>query len=247
MSEVHQTTLVTGATSDIGKSICEALAVERDLILSDRDPGALAEARRSLPRAERHHVWPTDLMESGTLAEGLGGFLKANQLAVSSFVHVAGVCTVAPLRLLDQKMVRRMFEVNILSVFEIGRILVSRKCNERHLLNMVFVASIAPILGTPGFSGYAASKGALVALARSLAVELAPGVRVNCVAPGGIMTRGTRLLNSDTEAQQRETAEYPLGEGRCTDITDAVSFLLSERARWITGQQLIVDGGRTLR
>ena len=81
---------------------------------------------------------------------------------------------------------------------------------------------------------------------RCLALELAPGVRVNSVLPGGIRTPMTEHLYKDTEMIERMNTTYPLGEGSVKDICGAVQFLLSDEARWITGQQLTVDGGRTI-
>jgi NAD(P)-dependent dehydrogenase (short-subunit alcohol dehydrogenase family) len=81
---------------------------------------------------------------------------------------------------------------------------------------------------------------------KSLAVELAPDVRVNSVLPGAIKTEMTKAIFARPEVEDRFRRDYPLGVGQPDDIVHIVEFLLSDRARWITGQQLIVDGGRTV-
>jgi len=81
---------------------------------------------------------------------------------------------------------------------------------------------------------------------RCLAVELAPRVRVNSVLPGAVKTEMTDGIFADDEIAGRMEKEYPLGIGSPEDIADMVRFLLSENAKWITGQQLTVDGGRTI-
>lgn len=93
---------------------------------------------------------------------------------------------------------------------------------------------------------YSASKGALDSFARSMACELAPRVRVNTVLPGGIETPGTQNMISDIGMLQ-DGSNSLLGEGTTLDIADMVAFLLSKQSRWITGQNFIVDGGRTSR
>ena len=81
---------------------------------------------------------------------------------------------------------------------------------------------------------------------RCLAVELAPKVRVNSVLPGAVRTRMTEGIFANGEVVARMNSQYPLGLGTASNIADAVSFLLSEKASWITGQQLTVDGGATI-
>jgi NAD(P)-dependent dehydrogenase (short-subunit alcohol dehydrogenase family) len=81
---------------------------------------------------------------------------------------------------------------------------------------------------------------------RAIAVELAPGVRANSVLPGAIRTPMTERMLEDSDIAARLAAEYPLGIGAETDVVNAIEFLLSDAARWITGQQLVVDGGRTI-
>ena len=93
---------------------------------------------------------------------------------------------------------------------------------------------------------YSATKAGLDGLMRSLAMELAPDVRINSVLPGGVRTRMTEHMYENEELINRMAATYPLGLGTTTDIYKAVRFLLSDNARWITGQQLTVDGGRTV-
>jgi len=93
---------------------------------------------------------------------------------------------------------------------------------------------------------YCASKGALDSFMRALAVELAPDIRVNSILPGGVRSRMTESMFADPEMAARLTKDYPLGAGEIEDIVNAAEFIISEKARWITGQQLIIDGGRTI-
>ena len=135
--------------------------------------------------------------------------------------------------------------VNFHSAAEIIRLLLMKPINNRQLKNIVFISSIASKFGAKGFNHYSASKGALDALMRSLAVELAPEIRVNSILPGGIRTERTESMFTNPELEGRLDANYPLGLGLPTDIASCVEFLLSDHSRWITGQQLVIDGGRT--
>ena len=238
---------MTGATSDIGQAVCRRLAAGRRLLLHGRDPARLEALRNSLPNAAEHRLWPANLAGEDRISDSLSAAFGAEPPVVSEFVHVAGLFKPAPLRLLDERAVADVFRVNVLSAIEIVRILASRKTNADHLRAAVFISSIAPLLGTAGYGAYAASKGALNAFCKAAAAELAPRVRVNCVSPGGIDTRGNEMCRAAAKNASGDSADYPLGTGRCEDIAGAVCFLLSEDARWITGQNLIVDGGRILK
>jgi len=153
---------------------------------------------------------------------------------------------VLPMKRIDAAAAREVMTVNALSAMEIVRILLQKKINAKALRSVVFLSSIHAIRGVKGNAAYAASKGALDAFMRAMALELAPAVRVNSVAPGGVPTPMSRRDFEDETARTRLEAEYPMGLGEVEDIVNAVEFLLSRRAKWITGQQLVVDGGRTL-
>ena len=81
---------------------------------------------------------------------------------------------------------------------------------------------------------------------RNLAIELAPTVRINSILPGAVPTEMTSDIFENEELVERMKKTYPLGIGERKDISNSVQFLLSENSRWITGQQLTVDGGRTI-
>jgi len=102
------------------------------------------------------------------------------------------------------------------------------------------------LVGQPAVTAYAASKGALIALAKSLAMEWAgDGIRVNCVAPGHVKTEMAAALQSMLTTEQFAAIEamHPLGVGTARDVAHAIAFLLADSGRWITGTTLIVDGG----
>ena len=113
-------------------------------------------------------------------------------------------------------------------------------------MSAVLISSNISNFGAKAHSAYGASKAAIDGLMRSLAIELAPNVRINSVLPGGIKTALTARIFEDKELIRKMELSYPLGLGCTNDIANAVEFLLSNRSRWITGQQITVDGGRTI-
>lgn len=241
-----QCTLVTGASSGIGREIAKGLSGERRLILNGRDEQRLEETRAACRSPERHLVWPQSLDQLADIQRSFTELLARHQVRVNNYVHCAGTLKILPLRSIDIGYALEVLNTNFTSAFALMNVLVKKKVNEQKLRSVVFVSSIASQFGAKGFSIYAASKGALDALMKSLAVELAPDVRVNSVLPGAIETEMTKAIFARPEVEERFKKDYPLGVGQPDDIVHVVEFLLSERARWITGQQLIVDGGRTV-
>jgi 3-oxoacyl-[acyl-carrier protein] reductase len=111
--------------------------------------------------------------------------------------------------------------------------------------SIVNIASIAGLAAAPGIAFYGVTKGALVTLTLQLAAELAPGIRVNAVAPAVIKTDFARALYENDEAAAG--AQYPLKRlGTVEDVSGPVAFLLSEDAAWITGQTIVIDGGASM-
>ena len=239
-------TLITGASSGAGRRIAVHLSGSRRLILHGRDGARLLETRDLCERPAEHLMWNFDLRDVDRIEASLEPLLRGNQLAIEGFVHSAGTLKIQPLRLLDRGSAQEIIDVNFMAALEILRLLVRQKINGKHLRGVVFISSTASRFGARGFSAYCASKGALDAFMRAAAVELAPRVRVNSVLPGATRSAMTAAMLSDTELRDRMESDYPLGIGDPDDVAWAVEFLLSDKARWITGQEFVVDGGRTV-
>jgi NAD(P)-dependent dehydrogenase (short-subunit alcohol dehydrogenase family) len=237
--------LLTGASSGIGREMAIQLSREHRLILNGRDAVRLGETLQACSAPERHIVWQYDLSAVDDLAKTLTALLVEENARVSAFVHCAAVLKVLPLKSLSLEQIRDTFNTNFFSAMQLTTVLMKKKINDQQLRSIVFISSIASKFGARGFSAYSASKGALDALMKSLAVELAPEVRVNSILPGGVRTPMTDRIYEDPEMVTRLERDYPLGIGKATDIVNAVEFLISEKSRWITGQQIVVDGGRT--
>lgn len=234
-------TLITGATSDIGRQICATLeASGHPLFLTDLDEGALSEARASLKYPERHLTLALDLSEVEHAEKRLTQYFNDNQVQIANAVFAAGIFAVKPLKLLNYAFVKKNFDIALFSTISITKVLTSKRINSDNLKGIVFLSSVSAVLGTKGYSTYSAVKAGMLGLMKSLAAELAPRVRVNAVLPGGIRTRTTNFIY---ESQEAPDPRYLLGEGRKTDIADIVDFLLSDKSRWITGQEFVVDGG----
>ncbi len=236
-------TLVTGATSDIGRQICVTLEKNgHNLILTDLFSQALEETLKELSFPERHKILPLDFSDVEGAKSIMQDYLKINQIQVAYAVFAAGIFAVKPLRLLDYSFLKKNFDVAIFSTIAIIQLLSSKKVNSNNLESVVLISSVSAKMGTKGYCAYGAVKAAMIGMMKSMAAELSPGARVNAVLPGGIKTRTTSFLfDNMVESNPR----YLLGDGNPTDIANVIDFLLSEKSRWITGQEFVVDGGLT--
>jgi NAD(P)-dependent dehydrogenase (short-subunit alcohol dehydrogenase family) len=145
----------------------------------------------------------------------------------------------------------RIFRVNVGSAFRLGKIFAPAMQHKGRGA-FVLLASITGIVGAQGLSAYAASKGALITLTRTMALELAEsGIRVNCVCPVSVDTpllRASFTRTADPEAaRERNRKRHPLGRfGTPEDVANLVLFLASEEASWITGGTYVIDGGASI-
>ena len=165
--------------------------------------------------------------------------------AVDILVNCAGVAAREPVHAAADADWTRVLDVNLRGAY---------LCSKHALPylrkrggSIVHISSVVGLTGVRNRAAYSASKGALIALMRNMALDYAPdGVRVNCVCPGFVRTPFTAPLFADPDRAARVTALHPLGRlGEPDDVAEAVLFLVSSRASWITGQALAVDGGFT--
>jgi NAD(P)-dependent dehydrogenase (short-subunit alcohol dehydrogenase family) len=229
-------TLVSGASSAIGSAIAARISTSRRLILHGRDPERLARCREQCSRPAEHLLWTHDLSDVTSIAAGLGAQIALAGTPIEGFVHCAGTLLLGAFRLARPDQEMALFAVNVFSAIEIVRVLRRQTPNRAALTRVVLISSAASRVGEKGNALYTASKGALDAFMRSAAIELAPKCRVNSILPG--MVEGGM-----SEGAAKVQENYPLGIGRPDDVAAAAAFLMSEAAPWITGQQLVVDGG----
>jgi NAD(P)-dependent dehydrogenase (short-subunit alcohol dehydrogenase family) len=234
--------LITGASSGIGEAIAQRIGRSTPLILHGRDLERLKQLQARLPQPEEHIVWVQDLSQAAGIAPGLTELLANTGDGVGYFIHCAGQFRPAPIAVADPATVAREFQVNFFSAAAIIPILLDRSINPTLVRAIVLLSSIATQLGAKGYSLYAATKGALDGLAKSLAPQIAP-TRINTILSGAIRTPGTAFLY-DGLGEAEINRGYPLGPGRADDVACLAEHLISDEARWIDGQNFILDGGR---
>lgn len=166
---------------------------------------------------------------------------------LDGFIHAAGIEVTNPVKLSKAEDYESLFHVNCMSAFEIVKNLCGIKTFNKGG-SIVLISSISSVIARKGLSAYAASKGALMSAARVMALEMAPReIRVNTVSPGTILTpMMQKALDAMKEEDRQKRVEgFPLGLGQTTDISNACIYLISDASRWVTGQNMIVDGGYT--
>lgn len=243
--ESGRAAIVTAGSRGIGLGIAAALVARGDRVLiTGRNPDTLAEAVESLGGAGRGMAVAGKAHDEGHQDEAVARAMEEFG-RVDYLVNNVGTSPVfGPL--LDQtaEVVRKILDINVMAAFGWTQ-QVHRAWMAEHGGAVVNVSSVAALGPAPGIGAYGMSKAALSYLTAQLALELAPGVRVNAVAPAVVRTRFARALYADREDQV--AAGYPLGRlGEPADVAGAVTYLLSEQASWVTGQTLVLDGGSTL-
>ncbi|WP_104522775.1 SDR family NAD(P)-dependent oxidoreductase [Blastococcus atacamensis] len=238
-----QLALVTGGASGIGLATARLLKQHGDVLIADRDPSLIDVAEREGFGAVAADV--TSTADWRCMAQ----HVRDRYGRLDVLVHNAGTAHIAPLVETSDADLRRVLETNVLSVLigtrEMWDLLVAaRGC-------VVNVASVSALVGQDAAAAYVASKGAVVAVTRALAVELAPhGVRVNSVCPGStdtpLLARHFASLPDGKQARQRLIERHPIGRLlTAEDIAPSVAHLAGPGAMAITGANVVVDGGLT--
>jgi len=242
MSALKPYILLTGATSAIGQSIAEALRNDYPLLLHGRDTSKLETLKKHLNSPNSVEIWTADLSVINSLKSSLKELMASKNITVEGFVHCAGTLKLMPFKTFREDFISDIFNVNVFSAVAIIQTLLA-KTNLPDFRRIIFISSLSSIRGDKGNTMYAASKGALNSLVRSLALELAPSITVNSILPGTIETSMTKQLFDDPQERAALETKYPLGTGAPEDVAAMVKFLLSNDAKWITAQNYNVDGG----
>jgi 3-oxoacyl-[acyl-carrier protein] reductase len=244
--------VVTGAASGIGRAVAEGYAREGGHVVIGSYPGDPHDPHETLRLVEEAggsgEVVEVDVRDSAQVDE-LAARARAAHGHIDAVVAAAGVLRRAPVEELTDDAWNDMLSVDLTGVLRTFRSCVPHL---REGSAMVAVSSIVgAVYGWEDHAHYAAAKSGVIGLCRSLAVELAPrGIRVNAVIPGLIETpQSSDPVNSlGPEGLKRAGADIPWGRvGQPEEVADVIRFLTSSAARYVTGQELVVDGGLTVK
>lgn len=242
--------LVTGAGRGIGRAIAERFASDGAVVyVNDLVRGDMYTWTRECASRNGTKVVPIcfDVTDSSVLKVGLMSVYKAEG-RIDCVVNNAAIISNRKLGMIAKSDMEQMFSVNVLAVIDMIQT-ASRLMARSGGGCFVNIASITGVVGSPGQVAYSATKGAVISLTKSAAKELAPQhIRVNAVAPGIVRTeRFDELYLSDGSKIDSRIEKIALGRlGTPEDVADACSFLASDRASYISGQILGVDGCATI-
>jgi NAD(P)-dependent dehydrogenase (short-subunit alcohol dehydrogenase family) len=240
-----QVAIVTGASRGIGLAIAQRFVNQgAKVAVTGRDADALAAAVKELGGPE---------VAIGVAGKGDDPAHRAAVVdavreafgPVTTLINNIGINPAyGPLATLDLNAARKMAEVNLIGTLGWVQEALRGGLAENGG-SVVNISSVSGVRPAPGIAFYGTTKAALIHLTEELAVELAPKIRVNAVAPAVVKTRFASALYEGREAEVAAT--YPLKRlGNTDDVAGTVAFLCSPDASWITGQTIVIDGGVTL-
>ena len=161
--------------------------------------------------------------------------------SIDGIVYFPGSINLKPFKRLSMDEFKKDYDINVLGLLNILKFYHSKLTIGA---SVVFISSVAASVGMPFHSSISMCKSSLEALARSLAAEWAPKVRVNCVAPSLVNTKLSERFFRNEKQQEQMNSRHPLNKtGNPEDISNAIEFLLSKKSSWVTGQILNIDGG----
>lgn len=241
--------VVTGASSGIGRAVAVELSRRgAGLILIGRDKKRLDETGNLLEN-RKFQLLQLDLREEVKIFPMIKELTEKTG-RIYGLCYSSGVVETRPLSSLKVEGVQEMLDVNLMGGLELAKAVCRRDIMDENGGSILFISSIYARIGMAGQIGYSASKGAISAAARTMAVELARrNIRVNVISPGLVktdMTAKAFSVLSESQVKAMEEA-YPLGTGTPEEVARAAVFLLAPQNRWITGIDLVVDGGYTAR
>lgn len=244
-----KTALVTGASSGIGKAVALLLAYEGASVVAvgrneERLKGLCREIADSGGKA---HYLVCDLSQSIEREKLDEGVSRLGHERLNILINAAGIQKIQPIMNSKPEFWRDLMEINVIAPADLVRRFLPRFSKKSSVVN---IASVAAAMAVPGSAEYGATKAALVSFTRTAAAELvARGIRVNAVLPGMVQTPMLDQMKTNHSKEQWLELErrHPLGFGTPDAVAQAVGFLVSDEAAWITGASLVVDGGFSLK
>jgi NAD(P)-dependent dehydrogenase (short-subunit alcohol dehydrogenase family) len=250
-SSMQRNIMITGASSGIGRATALRFAEAREnIILIGRDRHALAAVEKEIVEKGAESL----LVEADLCAEGAAH--KAITAAVARFakldvlVNAAGIIGLGTIETTALAEWDRMMDINVRVIFQLMQAAIPHL--EKTKGNIVNVSSVTGLRSFPNVLAYCVSKAALDQLTRCAALELASkGIRVNAVNPGVVITNLHRRSGFDEQKYaaflEHSKTTHPLGRvGSPEEIAELIFFLASDKAGWITGETVSIDGGRQL-
>lgn len=243
----NKTIIVTGASSGIGRQCaidCSKMGAK--VVLIARNEKRLDETL-SMMEGNHHLIVSYNLTNFGNIPDLTKDIV--NKIGpIDGALHCAGISNTEPLKLVSVDRLEEFFRINVFSAIELTREICKLRNYNRNGASIVFISSVMGVVGDSCKTTYSLTKGALLSAVRSLAAEYSKKrIRFNCISPGVIETpiNANQTYMTDPELRAKTEAKHLLGIGQCIDISYACIYLLSDASRWITGQNLIVDGGYT--
>jgi len=242
-----KTALVTGGSRGIGLAVTKGLAQNgADVAIIARDEGRLQAAREQIQKCSDKKVWTFSFdLENTEGIEGLFENIISETTGIDILINCAGTTARAPAEDVDLKTWNQVMQVNLTAAFVISQAF----CRHRKQMNkggkIINIGSLMCHGARPTTTAYAASKGGLLMLTKSLAVEWAKyNINVNAIGPGFIATDLTAKLQADEDFNRWVLSKTPLERwGQPEDIVGAAVFLASSASDFVTGQIMYVDGG----
>ena len=239
--------LITGASSGIGRAASIMMSkLGAEVVLVDIDEEGIEQTMK-LCESVSHKV----IINLKNAQEIKNSILEVSTTIgkLNGFVHCAGIPYLSPLKVISEKKVTDVFQINTYAAIELAKVFINKNVSFGTNDSIVLISSVYGNVGSSANVGYAMSKSALHGITKSLAIELAPRkVRVNCIAPGFVKTNMLDEVQNklnQTEYFDKLNDLHPLGLGLPEDVASMICFLQSNMSTWITGSILNVDGGFT--
>jgi NAD(P)-dependent dehydrogenase (short-subunit alcohol dehydrogenase family) len=240
----NKTAIITGGGQGIGLCIAQTfLRAGARVVIAESQAGLKEKAESFLSAGRQLLFTVTDVSREASVRAMVNKALKRFG-RIDYLIHNAATACNQPIDKLTYPQWKRVIGVNLSGAFLCAK--HCRKALEKTNGAIVAIASTRALMSEANTEAYSASKGGIMALTHALSVSLAPKVRVNCISPGWIVTDAYQHGRLQTKLSKQDIAQHPAGRvGRPEDIAEAVLYLCSEKAGFITGQNIIIDGGIT--
>ncbi len=241
-----KTIIITGASSGIGRQCAIACSqMDATIVLFGRDYERLKETLGLMDNPEKHIIYSIDLLEYEKVANIVKDIVTPHR-KLDGLINCAGISTTLPLNAISPQKMEQFFQTNVIGPLNITKQVVKSSNFNKSGGSIIFISSVMGVAGENGKILYSMTKGALISAAKSMSIELAPrNIRINCISPGVVESPMSKnaIYSRNEEALNKIKNLHPLGLGKTEDVANACVYLLSDASKWITGSNLVVDGG----